>query len=608
MKTLPLSFMLCNLAQKNRSDLPPFTFRFRLFFSDSHVDEQRPLCSLQSELQQMPMPFLKVRSNAALLAGAGLLLLCGLFFWQLDAYSLFNITEAKQAEIARHLWVSGDWVTPVYNRELYFDKPVLLHWLMALGFSIFGINEWAVRLPSAVAAAALIWTTWGFVHYFSNLRTATLAATLLAANSFTLALGRTGQHDMLLTVFMTTALYCWYFAYSSGQTWGYLAFFALLALAVMAKGPLALVLCSLIIGIFCVWVDRWRSQLRIVPWGWGALIFGSIALPWHILMFWVHGWTFIDQTFLYNNVSRYLHANLNQAGPWYYYLPLILVAMFPWITLLPVSLARRARWRLLRSSDWRTKPPAEQLSLFMTVWFLTVLVFMSAASTKLPWYVYPGFPALAYLCAQAWAAQIADPDRWLKPSLRLISGICGLLAIGFAIAPRLIPEPLRQSVVETHISWLLALGYAIVAAVTWLSSLHRRALWAWIVQIVVFGLLALTVTAWLIPVLDHQILGGRLLPIAAVLRQETCNACSSDFPAALAVTDPSLNFYSQLSYIHRFTARTEIEAQLKQPQRLLLVTSDAELQRLHLEFEQPPVLAVDRFKLFILPGQTADPR
>jgi 4-amino-4-deoxy-L-arabinose transferase-like glycosyltransferase len=533
----------------------------------------------------------------------GLLLLCiPLFFWQLDGYSLFNVTEARQAEVARQMWVRHDWVTPMYNGKLYFDKPVLLHWLIALGFPIFGINEWAVRIPSALSATALVLTTWFFVNHFTNPRIALLAATMLAVNPFTFALGRTGQHDMLLTFFMTTALYCWYFAYSTGKAWGYLSCFGLLALAVLAKGPIALVLCSLTIGVFLIGVGQWKNQLADLPWGWGALIFGGITLPWYALVIQANGWQFVNLFFLHNNVSRFLSVNQNQAGPEYYYLFWLLVGFFPWIMLLPGAFIHTANLRWLQLRYWQQQSPAQQLGLFMTLWLFTVVAFMSFSATKLPWYIYPGLPPLAYLCAQAWNQPLVTAKRSLKLSLGAICIVDLLIAGGLMLAPRLIANESAQQIIQrTGILDLWIILCLIAAIGTGFSLVCTQVLWSWLVGVVTFAVFALSSIS-LMPAIDSQVGGGRLLPIAQALQQETCETCSTNFPAALGVIWPSLNFYSGLSRIERFEKPCQAQEQLKKPQRLLLVTTDADLQRVNLDLgDYQPSYTSDPFKLFIIP-------
>jgi 4-amino-4-deoxy-L-arabinose transferase-like glycosyltransferase len=549
---------------------------------------------------------LKLLLKQTELAGVGLLALClFLFLWQLDGYTLFNITEAKQAEIARQIWVRHDWITPFYNGEIYFDKPILLHWLIAVGFSVFGINEWAVRLPSAISAVSLLAITWLFVARFATQRMALLTTTILAANPLTFALGRTGQHDMLMVCFMTVALYSWFVAYSTGKRWGYLSFFALLGLAVLVKGPLAFVLSGLAIALFLLYIGQWREQLKATPWRWGLLIFGGITLPWYGLVLWANGWTFARNFFLYNNVDRFVTPNLNQVGPWYYYLPLLLISFFPWVGLLPAlwtGMGDRTSW--LRPRYWRHQSPVHQINLFMAIWAISVLVFMSVAATKLPWYVYPGFPAIAYLCAQAWERQLASPNRWLRGSLTIIGGVYGGLAVGFVLLPRLLQEPVLQRIQESGTLQLWAVGYGVAAIACWLGGLRRQAEWLWPIGVLTFSLIAVT-TIHQLSLLDQPFLGGRLLAIARALNQETCDTCDTDATLALGVNEPSLNFYSRISVIRRFDEPfdlADIQTQLNQPKRVLLVTTDDYLRKAGLDFsQQTPAYVADIYKLFIQP-------
>lgn len=542
-------------------------------------------------------------SRRTLFAVMGLVVLCVfLFLWRLGGYSLFNVTEARQAEVARQIWVRHDWITPIYNGKFYFDKPILLHWLIALGFPVFGVGEWAVRLPSAMSAIALVLSTWLFTTRFATQRTALLAATMVAANPFSFALGRTGQHDMLLVFFMTAALHSWYWAYSTGQSFGYLLFFGLLAFAVLAKGPLALLLSGLIIGIFLICVNRWQKQLSSVPWGWGILVFSGITLPWYILAFQANGWYFINSFFVFSNATRFVSVNQNQSGPWYYYLICLAIGFFPWLALIPGAMNWRSLRLWLRLVYWRQQDSNQQIGLFMTIWLMAVLVFMSAAATKLLWYIYPGIPALAYLCAQAWEQQISQPRRSLKFSLGFIGLVYALLAVGFALIPHLVDQPILRSAGVTRVLWLWFLLYSAATVAIAISLIRVQPVWAWLVSVGTFSLFALTVVDPLLPMLDGQVLGGRLIPIARALQQETCKECDRDLPAALGVTWPSLNFYSQIDRIERFKKPCEVQTQFKRVQRLLLVTTDEEMQLANLDLSgYQPAYVSDIFKLFIIP-------
>ncbi len=553
-----------------------------------------------------PRLFPKYLMSDVVWGGLVLLLCIALFFWQLDAYSLFNHTEAKQAEIARQIWVRNDWVTPFFDGEIYFDKPILLHWLIRVGFSVFGLGEWAVRIPSALSATGLVISTGLFAARFTTRRTAYLAATMLAANPATFALGRLGQHDMLLVFFLTAGLYCWYVGYSSSSRWAYLAYFGLTALAVMSKGPLGLGLSGLAIAPFIIWVGRWRDQWATIPWGWGLGVFGALTLPWYAGVLGVNGPEFAYNFFIYNNVTRFAEVNQNQAGPWYYYLPVFAVGFFPWVALGPVKGLRWA-WRSVQVKaigDWRRKSPQEQLPLFLLIWVVSVLLFMSVAATKLPWYVYPGFPPLAILCAQHWEHAMTKPSRGRSLSLYGISLVYLLTAVGFAWLPRIFSdEPVVDQIAQTGTIGLWVAMYAGAALALGICAWHRHVFGAWAVGLLTFSVMAITLVNPVMPLLDQQVLSGRFIPMAIALQNETCATCAPTLPATLKVGDPSLNFYSQTDTIQRFDYAYQLRLQLGQltgPQRLALVTKDDALRRADLDLsDYEPTYVAQDFKLFI---------
>jgi 4-amino-4-deoxy-L-arabinose transferase-like glycosyltransferase len=535
--------------------------------------------------------------------GSGLVLaiVCGsLFFWQLDAYTLFNETEAKQAEIARQILVRQDWLTPYYNDAVYFDKPILLHWLMAIAFHLVGLNEWAVRLPSEIAATGLVFASWRFGCWAGGDRRGLLTAIMLATNPFTFALGRTGQHDMLLTCFLSLALYSWFYGFTTQKQWGYLSFFGCLGLAVLAKGPVALAIVGLAGFTFLVWTGNWQV-LRAMPWGWGSLIFAIILLPWYGVMLWGNGWTFLSQFLGYNNLDRFLYPNLNQSAPWYLYLALLAVGYFPWNGLWPLAVIQgwptRIRWPLNQEEQRLTR-----LRQWMGCWLVGVVVLMSAAATKLPWYVFPALPALAYLCAEVWEAQQDHPKPSTTWQLLGLGGIYGLGAIAvLTLPPRLLPLDLMAIVAATHIPvlWALILGAAAGSFV--LSAWYRQVLGGVCAGVFAFMAIAMTCITVLLPVLDLVVLAGQLQPITQTLQRVLQEDCPTAIPAAYRLKDPSLNFYSRLDCIHRVEVPSELERLLHQPRPVVLILKATRLP----EVDFPnggvtPIVTAGEYRLFLL--------
>ena len=379
------------------------------------------------------------------------------FFWHLGSISLIDETEPLFAEAARQMKVTGDWITPFFNGETRFDKPPLIYWLMTLFYYAIGVNEWAVRLPSALAAIGLVslsfYTIWLFgLHtaapmvQFERRRywlSASIGASLIALNPETIAWARTGVSDMLLTGCMGSALLCWFCGYASAPKvklrW-YLAFYILIAAAILTKGPVGIVLPGLIIGLFLVYIGRVREVLREMHLILGGLIVGAISLPWFGLVIARNGNAYINSFFGYHNIERFTGVVNNHSAPWYYYFVVVLLGFAPWSIYLPVAISRL---KLPARSHWQKQERAYQLSLFAVFWFLGIFAFFTIAVTKLPSYVLPLMPASAILVALPWSEPIPYQPSWKHRRFFYISrwlnvALVLLLAVGLFLAPRLV--------------------------------------------------------------------------------------------------------------------------------------------------------------------------
>ncbi|MEG4631431.1 glycosyltransferase family 39 protein [Microcoleus sp. AR_TQ3_B6] len=397
------------------------------------------------------------------------------FLWNLGNIGLVDETEPLFAEAARQMTVTGDWITPYFNGETRFDKPPLIYWLMAVAYRTLGVNEWAVRLPSALCAIGL--TCLGFYtlskeegrrkeeegrgdeeegKFFptqnSKLKTPRLplffstpwiGAALIALNPQTIAWGRTGVSDMLLVGCMCSALLAFFLGYTLDEQreqaefstvsasrfpnkW-YLTFYVLIALAILAKGPVGIVVPALIVGSFGLYLGNFRQLWREMRPVSGILIILAIALPWYILVILANGQTYIDSFFGYHNFQRFTGVVNKHSAPWYFYFFVVLVGFAPWSIYLPVAIARTRFWQ---RSYWRRQPRAAQLSLFALFWFGCIFGFFTIAVTKLPSYVLPLIPAAAILVTLLWSDIIAgnEPEnRRAKLEKKLNSLPRGLL-------------------------------------------------------------------------------------------------------------------------------------------------------------------------------------
>ncbi len=397
-----------------------------------------------------------------------LLWLCAIawvgFLWNLGNIGLVDETEPLFAEAARQMTVTGDWITPYFNGETRFDKPPLIYWLMAVAYRTLGVNEWAVRLPSALCAIGLtclgFYTLQQFTHSKEEgrrkeeearkneeghdtdrdtdtrmnvtmfppplplfLSTPWIGAALIALNPQTIAWGRTGVSDMLLVGCMCSALLAFFLGYTLEEQrekaeispvsaslfpnkW-YLTFYVLIALAILAKGPVGIVVPALIVGSFGLYLGNFRQLWREMRPVSGILIILAIALPWYILVILANGQTYIDSFFGYHNFQRFTAVVNKHSAPRYFYFFVVLVGFAPWSIYLPVAIARTRFWQ---RSYWRRQPRSAQLSLFALFWFACIFGFFTIAVTKLPSYVLPLIPAAAILVTLLWSDIIAGNE------------------------------------------------------------------------------------------------------------------------------------------------------------------------------------------------------
>ena len=450
------------------------------------------------------------------------------YLWHLGSTGLVDETEPLFAEAARQMTVTGDWLTPYFNGETRFDKPPLVYWLMAIGYQLIGVNEWAVRLPSALAAIALVILGFWTLHHYGfatpsaaqNSETrrsqrqlwlsAWLGSALIAFNPETLVWGRTGVSDMLLSACVGMALLCFFLGYAQDapspdrpnwfrpQNLWYWAFYIFLALAVLAKGPVGIVLPGLIILSFLFYVGQFRAVLQEIGVVTGGLIFLLLTLPWYILVILEHGQTYINAFFGYHNLERFTGVVNRHSAPWYFYFLVVLVGFAPWSIYLPQAIVHLRFWQ---RQKWSQQPRKAQLGLFAWFWFISIFIFFTIAVTKLPSYILPLLPAAAILVALLWSAEITrekSDDR--QPRLGwLISGafnVCFLLILAGAIffLPRILgfdpaAPDLRELLAQSGITLSGAAIWGITALLV-AVFLRWRKFWCWIPWVNLIGFIA----------------------------------------------------------------------------------------------------------------------
>ncbi|MBI2265254.1 MAG: glycosyltransferase family 39 protein [Armatimonadetes bacterium] len=320
-----------------------------------------------------------------------LLFSCILFLWGLGRGSFWDRDESTYAVIAREMVERGDWITPTYNHEPWFCHPPLYMWLSALTASVFGWTEWSFRFWSAFFGIGMILITYGFGRVLFSPRTGFWAGLICATSLQVFLQARLATMDTIFNFFMFACLFFLWLGFRSQDSRVsrklYLASFVAAGSAVMAKGPFGALYPWAVFCLFLICAGR-LAELRRVPWAKGSAVMLLIGAPWYVMETLRHGRPFLDEVFLFYHFKRLVSPIMNQAGPWYYYLPIILLGFFPWISFLPFALAK---WR----SYYRSPS-----GILIMVWILFTFLFFTLVRTKLPNYVLSLYPALSLLTAK----------------------------------------------------------------------------------------------------------------------------------------------------------------------------------------------------------------
>ncbi len=327
-----------------------------------------------------------ISRNPALVALILLLPLVS-FFLRLGGSPLFDVDEGAFSEATREMFERGDFMSTYLNGEHRFDKPILIYWLQAIGYLLFGATEWAFRLPSAIAAAAWSYATWYFARQRFGPDTA-LAALVVAATAIgPFAIGRAATADALLNLLLALALFDAWRHLESGARAPLLRTFVWIGLGVLTKGPIALIVPGAVTFLYCASRGEWKLWARSVfdPLGW--IILAVLVVPWYAAALMIHGQNFIDGFILKHNVERFTGTLEGHAGSLFYYIFAVPLLLLPWTSPLLAAL-RNVR------ADAGTG-----VRRFLWIWAGFVVVFFSLSGTKLPHYVLYGATPLFLLVA-----------------------------------------------------------------------------------------------------------------------------------------------------------------------------------------------------------------
>jgi 4-amino-4-deoxy-L-arabinose transferase-like glycosyltransferase len=502
-----------------------------------------------------------------------LVLACGiaLFIWRLGSTGLVDETPPLFAASARAMAETGDWLTPRVNGLPRYDKPPLVYWLMGLGYLLPGqslwnpLGSWAASLPSALssvvvmlalAATLLRWPQPSPAGAQGDLGGATRsaltafsAALAFALSPLVLIWSRVAVSDSLFTATLALSLLLFWRRYADPECQGWWPAWLLLGLAVLTKGPVALVLVGLTLALFAWWQGEPKLLMRLwrpLP---GLVITAAVALPWYGAELLVEGEPFWQSFFGYHNLQRFTSVVNHHLQPWWFFGPMLVVASLPFTPLLLLGLAQA----LARG---RRQPARASLGPFAACWLLVVFGFFTLAATKLPSYWLPATPAAGVLIALAAQDLVAwrDPARpgaclWRGrlvglTTLALTAVLCGGLLFSAHWIPLIqdpemptLPAEMLASGLVVRAGLCFGLALAVALALAW-SRWRPAWLAAMQLPLVLFGVAALE------PLIG---LGDRVrqLPVRQIAAEVVRLRRPGEPLAMVGTLKPSLHYYTR---------------------------------------------------------------
>ena len=375
--------------------------------------------------------------------------------WNLNGYRLLDPDEGRNAEVAREMALSNDYLVPHLDGLPYLDKPIVYFAAAAAVMELTGVTETAARLPAYIATLATI----GLLAWFARRRwgddAGWLAGVAYATTVLPLAYARTAIFDSSLTL-CTTAAILGTLEQQPVAAW------AAMAVGALTKGPIAVAIPLLVLVPHALATGA--SVRRLFPRR-GLVAFAVIALPWFVAVSIEHP-DFPGYVFLRETLERVTTRSFHRTAPFWYYLPIIPLAAFPWIV---PALARVRHWR----ATWDARRDAAASEpLLLACWVVVPLVFLSLNQSKLPQYILPLIPALALAATRNLTAGGSHT------AARAYVGVSGVAGLALVALTTWLPAPISLTAAEKAAipPTAVALGIVVLcsAALVAFGALTRR--------------------------------------------------------------------------------------------------------------------------------------
>jgi len=310
------------------------------------------------------------------LLAAVLIILAFVLLFAHQTRNPLHFDEAIYAQVSKEMFERNEWLTPHWNGRMWFEKAPVYFWITAALFKLFGVSEFWARFASAVSGLGVLLLSYLIARRLYNEAAGMLAVAILLASQLFIFYARFGTTDTMLTLWILLAVYAYLRSEDDERFW--LLAGAGCALALMVKGAAGVVAPGVL--LISSLIDRRLPAIIRSRWLWlGVALAAVIALPWHLLMYWKYGDSFLSD-YLFKHVINRARSNVNEHNRGYgYYFTILRNFFSPWAYILPFGLI------FSRCSH----------SFIAIILGVTVFVLYTFVQTKFQWYIVPAIPAFA---------------------------------------------------------------------------------------------------------------------------------------------------------------------------------------------------------------------
>jgi 4-amino-4-deoxy-L-arabinose transferase-like glycosyltransferase len=411
-----------------------------------------------------------------------LVVVVAFYLYGLGHLPLVGPDEPRYAQVAREMLLRHDLITPTLGGHTWFEKPALLYWMMIASFKLFGVSEWAARLPAAVSGLLTV----AAVFFVGNRLEGKCAGAQLGSDSLhglqvgfwsalaaattigIVAFSRAASFDILLTMTTTWSLAFYILSESEENTRRHqlflFGFYCFIGLSLLAKGLIGIVIPVGVVFFYQLFRKRVPEKRVLVSLLWGIPLALAVAATWYGPVIVRHGWPFIDQFFIQHHFARYVSRKYHHTQPFYFYLVVLPLLVLPWNAFLFDAFVRARRW------PWRAKivttipadDPLRRLLVFALAWLLFPLLFFSFSDSKLPGYILPVVPAVTLIVGERlW--RLASDSTAGKWPIKMTGSICLLVATMAFIYQRNTSNFANMLVLLVAAPLYIAGGFALLA-------------------------------------------------------------------------------------------------------------------------------------------------